>query len=368
MTRPSGKPIGIKDIARSLGVSIGTVDRALHGRAGIKPETRARVLKAAETMGYRPNLAARYLKSGKQLRISVQLPREIAFFFDAIRQGIRDAAGPFQPALQLIFRDHPRLAEGDLVLFDEALADRTSGIIVAPGHPAEAEPYIRKAANAGIPVVCVATDAPGSERLTAITPDAFINGAIVGELLSRFMGGTGRVAVITGDLSTVDHAEKLNGFRHSLAAVGSNLEVAAVVEAHDDEHEAYRQTQALLACRPGFGGIYVSTANSLPVLQAIEESGQSGSIAVITTDLFSDLVPFLRDRKVLATIHQRPLTQGRMAFEALYRFLAEKVTPAPRVRLAPHIVMASNLELFLDHARAETERNETALVAGREVP
>ncbi len=72
--------IGIKEIARALGVSIGTVDRALHGRPGINPITQSKVLEMAQSMGYRPNLAARYLKSKKQLRFTASLPREIAYF------------------------------------------------------------------------------------------------------------------------------------------------------------------------------------------------------------------------------------------------------------------------------------------------
>jgi LacI family transcriptional regulator len=83
---------GIKDITKTLGVSIRTVDRALHGRAGISPLTGTRVLHMAQTLGYRPNMAARYLKLGRKLRISVHLPREIALFFDSLRQGIRDAS------------------------------------------------------------------------------------------------------------------------------------------------------------------------------------------------------------------------------------------------------------------------------------
>src|SRR5450755_4973290 len=90
--RRSPKPAGIKEIAHALDVSIGTVDRALHGRPGINPLTRAKVLKMAQTLGYRPNLAARFLKSQRQLQISVQLPSEIATFFDALRSGIRQAA------------------------------------------------------------------------------------------------------------------------------------------------------------------------------------------------------------------------------------------------------------------------------------
>jgi uncharacterized protein (DUF1501 family) len=65
MNRQSGaharsrRPAGIKDIAKALGVSTGTVDRALHARPGINDATRRRVLKMADKLGYRPNLAAR---------------------------------------------------------------------------------------------------------------------------------------------------------------------------------------------------------------------------------------------------------------------------------------------------------------------
>jgi LacI family transcriptional regulator len=99
----------------------------------------------------------------------------------------------------------------------------------------------------------------------------------------------------------------------------------------------------------------VSTANSLPVLQAIEESGLAGKIIVITTDLFPALVPLIRSGRILATIHQRPQTQGRLAFQALYQFLVEGQCPVPRIRVAPHIVMNSNLDLFLENMALEAE-------------
>ena len=112
-TRRSTPP-GIKDIARALGVSIGTVDRALHDRAGINPLTRAKVLKMAQTVGYEPNTAARHLKLNKKLRISVHLPKHIAFFFSAIREGIEEAARPFHSTLELQIRTYPQLGKGDL--------------------------------------------------------------------------------------------------------------------------------------------------------------------------------------------------------------------------------------------------------------
>src|ERR1700733_9790842 len=92
VTNKGGKAAGIRDIAKALGTSIGTVDRALHGRSGVSPRTKARVLRMAEQLGYKPNIAARSLKLNRSLRVAAVLPREIAAFFDPLRQGLRAPA------------------------------------------------------------------------------------------------------------------------------------------------------------------------------------------------------------------------------------------------------------------------------------
>jgi LacI family transcriptional regulator len=342
------RPVGIKDIAKALGISIGTVDRAIHSRSGINPITKDRVLKMAQTLGYRPNLAARYLKAPRQVRIAVNLPARIGSFFDAVRAGIRDAASPFRASAGLQFRTHPVLGEGDEELFREALEDGSKGIIIAPGHPPQIKVWIRRAAQKRIPVVCVSTDAPGTERLTAVSADPFVSGAIVAELLHLIVREAGTVGVFTGDLSTIDHSEKVRGFQSGIGSLNGSLAISRILETHDDETTAYNQTRKLLSQDRSLRAIYVSTANSMTVIQALEELDPEHRIALVTTDLFPKLVPFLKSRRVLATVYQRPEAQGRMAFEALYHFLVEGKCPPPRIKLNPHVVLRSNLELFVD--------------------
>jgi len=353
--KPPTQPVGIKDIARALGISTGTVDRALHGKPDVSPATRERVLRVAESLGYRPNLAARYLKSRKQLRIDVHLPQRIALFWDSLREGIRETAAPFAPALSVNFADYPRLGDGDIPLFEEALRDGTSGMIIAPGNPAALAPHLEKAARRGIPIVCVVTDAPDSERLTAVSADPFTVGAVAGELLSRFLPGGGEVAFFTGWLATQDHADKLHGFESSLSSAGSTLRLGPVVEAHDDEREGHRRAIGVLRAHPNLKGVYVSTVNSLPVLRAAEEEGRLAGLTVVTTDLFPELVDWIRAGKVAATVYQRPLSQGRLALQALYQFLLNGTRPPSRVSVVPHVVMRSNLNLFLERLPVDLE-------------
>jgi len=84
---------GIHLIAELAHVSIGTVDRALHGRAGINDATRQRILQIARQVGYAPNLAARALSVAKaNTKIGVCVPREINFFYDQLWSGILEEA------------------------------------------------------------------------------------------------------------------------------------------------------------------------------------------------------------------------------------------------------------------------------------
>ncbi|MEO8151980.1 MAG: LacI family DNA-binding transcriptional regulator [Rhizobacter sp.] len=66
--------IGIRDVARHLNISIGTVSRALNGKADVNAETRQRVLAAAATLGYSPNQSGRSLRHGTTDVIAVLIP------------------------------------------------------------------------------------------------------------------------------------------------------------------------------------------------------------------------------------------------------------------------------------------------------
>jgi LacI family transcriptional regulator len=342
-----GKAAGIRDIAEALGTSIGTVDRALHGRSGVSERTKVKVLRMAEQLGYKPNIAARSLKLNRNIRIAAVLPREIAAFFSPLREGIQAAADEaVGMKLTVDFIDYPRLGSGDIATLKSAAKKQYDGILFTPGRPHELAGVIRRIAEQGTAMLCVASDAPDSARISSVTVDAYISGAIAAELLSHKLQTPSRVATITGDLATYDHAEKLRGFAANLALFAPHLTLLPVVESHESPEDAYRQTIALFKPRLRPEAIYISTANSLPVLRALEELKLLGRVQVIATDLFPELVPLVETGKVLATLYQRPEAQGKTALETLIGHLLDKDRPIKVHRFAPHIVLRSNLSLF----------------------
>jgi LacI family transcriptional regulator len=211
------------------------------------------------------------------------------------------------------------------------------------------------AAQHGKPIVCVSTDAPRMHRLASITADSSVSGAIAAELLGSWISDRGEVAVFTGDLQVQDHADKLRGFAAMLATNAGHLTLLPAVESHESFEHAYKATKTILAKHPQLCGLYVNTANCLPVLQAVAEAGRFNQIRVVTTDLFPEMIPYLENGQVTASLYQRPFTQGKLAVETLTSFLARGIRPQLNTRLAPHIVLRSNLPLFterLDRSRS----------------
>jgi LacI family transcriptional regulator len=220
---------------------------------------------------------------------------------------------------------------------------------------------LRKLVDRGASALFVVTDAPHSPRLAFVGSDAYVCGAIAAELLTMQLRQRGAVAVITGDLSIEDHAQKLRGFAATLAVMAPHLQLLPAVESHDDPEQAYELSLKLLAHKPIPAGIYISTANSMAVIRAVEEVGLLGRIQVVASDLFPELIPLIETGSVFATLHQRPFTQGKIAFETLTRFLIHGSRPRVVTKLAPHIVLRSNLRLFT----GEHDMNSTSILVPR---
>ncbi len=353
---------GIREIAKLANVSPGTVDRALHGRKGITEETRQRILVIAEGLGYTPDLAARALSVGRApVHIGVSIPREIHHYFDQLLAGIRSEAARFERlGVKLLYSPTEQLGRDDVRKASELLAQEPDALILAPGNPRALLPLIDDAESRGVRVVCVDTDAPASKRSSAVCVNPVVCGKLAAELMAGFLPAGADVAVVTGMLDVEDHAKKTDGFAAMYAeAGGGGLEI---IEAHEDEDEAFQKCFALLARPHSVAGIYVNTVNSLPVCRAIGAAGLAGRIKLITTDLFAGMVPFFEKGVIATSIHGRPFAQGEIAVRLVVDHLLNG-RPLPKEHLLlPQVVMRSNLRYFPEISRPAVEPPAAAFV------
>jgi LacI family transcriptional regulator len=337
-----------KDIAKALGISIGTVDRALHNRGRIDKSTQRAVLKTAERMGYRTNLAARALALGRRLRISINLPQEIAYFYDEVRGGVRSEYDAIaQDALTIEFRTFPRLGVGEQEAFKDALDSGVHGIVAAFSHQSDLPSIIERAAEQKVKLLNVVTGTSKELGISSVSNNPRSSGATAAGLIAGFTRSGGTVAVETGDMETWEHREKVNSFRNSLKLLRSELKVLPIIETNDRDEIAYRETVKLIDRQKDLIAFYVSTSNSLAIIRALKLRKLLGKIVLITTDLSPGLLPHLRTGRVTATIHERPRVQGELALRSMYEMLSDYKCPLKHLLLQPHVVMGANLDEFM---------------------
>lgn len=349
---------GVHRIAELAGVSIGTVDRALHSRAGISETTRRKVLRIARKLRYQPHPAARILSVGRaHLRIGVCIPREIHFFYDQMRAGIFEEARRARGlGVEIVYDPVPSLGEGEKEHVARLLAQGVSALIVTPGDPRAVTPLINQAEKRNIRVVCITTDAPRSRRSSAVCVDPELNGRLAAELMAKVVAPGSEVAMLTGMLTAVEHRLKAKGFCEGFQQHCADGKVVAVLEAHESEQESYRKTCRLLARHKQLAGIYVSTVNCLPVCRAVRENRRGGETRLITTDLFPQMVPHLKRGTILASIYQDPFLQGQTAVRMLVDHLLHGAAIPRTHYLNPGVVLQTNLHLFREVQPARKAR------------
>jgi LacI family transcriptional regulator, repressor for deo operon, udp, cdd, tsx, nupC, and nupG len=152
-TRRSSRPT-IADVARRVGVSRAAVSFAVNGRAGVGEETRTRILRAAEELGWRPNGPARALSQARAGAVGLVLARqadhlEVDDFFVRFLAGVERtlAAHDYALVLQVVAPEargsldaYRRLITSGrvdgMVLTDTVLDDPRIELLVQSGLPA----------------------------------------------------------------------------------------------------------------------------------------------------------------------------------------------------------------------------------------
>ncbi len=230
----------IYDIAKHVGVSAGTVSRALSRPEKVLPATRKRIEQAAAALGYVPNTVARTLKTQRSSKILVTVPDIANPFFAQILQGAEEAAQAADYAVLLGDTQHqPDREERYAQMLPRNEAD---GLIVL-GHrlPPTAQEIVRQL-GANAPVV------NGSEFDPALgIPSVHIDNASAARTAMEHLYGLGheRIAVVGGPPDNPLHQQRLEGARIAARARG-RLRQLTIVPGDFSVESGYAAAKRLL--------------------------------------------------------------------------------------------------------------------------
>ncbi|WP_042405111.1 LacI family DNA-binding transcriptional regulator [Streptacidiphilus carbonis] len=122
--------VSLKDVALRAGVSVKTVSNVVNAYPHVTPETRARVQRAIDELGYRPNLTARHLRKGRTGIIALAVPELGNPYFAEVAGAVIDAAALHE---QIVLLDHTAgLREKEALVSQGFRAHLIDGLILSP--------------------------------------------------------------------------------------------------------------------------------------------------------------------------------------------------------------------------------------------
>ncbi|WP_437500892.1 substrate-binding domain-containing protein [Sorangium sp. So ce1099] len=203
-------------------------------------------------------------------------------------------------------------------LIEEGIRRGIRGIAVAPIDSVALEPSIRRAADAGIPVVAI--DAPpveGTRAALYIGTDNRAAGRLAGELMLRLLPQGGAVAAQCVSTTVRNVRERLEGFREAVAGTSVRLEPPS--ESQFEQARALELARASLESRPDIGGAFgVCSENGPSFGAASMELGRGGALKIVAFDLITSTLAMLRDGVIHAAIVQREHDMAYRAVQVLH--------------------------------------------------
>lgn len=167
--------VTIKDVARKANVSVSTVSHALNGYPDVSESTRKRIVKIANELGYKPNMVAKSLVSGKSNLIGVLLPAITPSFWASILEGIDEVL--YKHGYVMAFSNY---SSGERITeqLETMRRNNVEAIICATYHSISlVERALHKITTKGIPVVTV-TGSSSQYNIPYVKVDEFLGGVL----------------------------------------------------------------------------------------------------------------------------------------------------------------------------------------------
>lgn len=199
----------------------------------------------------------------------------------------------------------------------KAIAAKPAGILISVADVAVLQSEIDAAVGAGIPVITMDSDAPGSRRLYFIGTNNLEAGRLGGKRVIEKLGGKGNVVFYTiAGQPNID--ERLKGFKDVLAT-RPDIKIVDVVDVKTDKDAAFDRTQEYMAMtgpKKIDAFVCLESDSGKKVSDAVKRANGTDRL-VMAWDVNPDTLDEIKAGTINSTIAQKPFTMAFVGLKAL---------------------------------------------------
>jgi ribose transport system substrate-binding protein len=223
-------------------------------------------------------------------------------------------------------------------VLDAVIAKKPDAIMIAPTDKVQLIAPLKKAHDAGIPIICVDTfigtgvfqtgSGDADFPISYVASDNVLGGRMAARALAEAIGEKGKVYVsnVKPGISTTDQREE--GFKDEMKKY-PGVQVLETQFNDDDANKAAAQVQAVFGRVPDLAGVFGANLFSASgTANGVTQAGQAGKIKIAGFDAPESIVPQLKDGTFTLTIAQHPAEIGYFGYIAAFAHVTDNPVPA----------------------------------------
>lgn len=245
--------------------------------------------------------------------------------------------------------------DDQLKAFQQAVAEKPSGILVSASNPDLFKGPIDAAIQQGIPVICVDADSPNSHRVSFIGTDNFRAGQGIGKSMAQILKGKGNVVVITVP-GQFNLDERLRGVTDAWKAF-PGIKVIKTIDDKSDPNAAYDAVTDVLRSKDKPDGIVcLEAVGGGGAADALYRINLTGKIPIVAFDKDPETLDWIQRGGITETVAQKPYVMGYYGLKFLDDLHHNAVHEFKDWRAAPE----SPLPAWVDTGTAIVDKNNLA--------
>ena len=235
------------------------------------------------------------------------------------------AAGPIPVEVQYVGSVASDAAE-QMRVFEDTVAAGVNAVGISCNDPTACEDPINKAVAAGIPVMTWDSDSPDSQRFTYLGVDNYQGGKAAAELLVKFMGEEGKVALLTGVPGAFNLEERIRGFKDVVAAY-PGIEIVTTVYCNDDTNLGVQVVEETMQAYPDLNGWFFvglwplfAERGAMPLW---EDAELNKGLVTISFDTLTVELEFMKDGYLQGLVGQKYWGWGYDTVQMIYDYIVK---------------------------------------------
>lgn len=231
-------------------------------------------------------------------------------FWQAVKSGADQAATEYNVRITFEGPDNETMVDRQIDMLSAALASDPAAIGFAALDSQAAIPLLRKASEAGIPIIAFDSGVASDIPLTTASTDNVAAAALAADEMAKLINAKGKVAVIAHDQTSQTGIDRRDGFVDRIKSTYPGIQVVTVQYGQGDQLKSTEVAKAVLTANPDLAGMFgTNEGSAIGIVNAVREMNRK-DVVIIGYDSGKAQTDAIRSGLMAGAITQNPVGIG----------------------------------------------------------